>query len=69
MSNRTMIEINHDTTPNSDKELLVWAKQMQQYLSSGNPRLLPNGVTWFGMRHHSSECKMGEPPKGWDNSF
>lgn len=61
MSNRTMVEINHDTTPYTDEELLVWAKQFQQYLSSGNRNLLPNGVTWFGIRHHSEPCPLLDP--------
>ena len=67
MSNRTMLEINHDLTPRNDEELLRWARSMQHYLSSGNPSLLPDGVTWFGMRHHSSDCPMGKPPRGWNN--
>ena len=67
MGNRTMLEINHDTTPHGDAELLEWAKKMKAYLSSGQPNLLPNGVTWFGMRHHSEECPLGDPPKGWHN--
>lgn len=56
MSNHTMFEINHDTTPHTDAELITWAKQFQQYLSSGDIKLLPQGVTWFGMRHHTEPC-------------
>jgi hypothetical protein len=66
MSNRSMLEFNHDYWPN-DAELLDWAKQIQHYLNSGDPKLLPRGVTWFGMRHHSERCPMGAPPRGWDN--
>ncbi len=68
MSNRTLLEFNHDYSPRGDAELLEWAKQLDYYLASGNPELLPDGVTWFGMRHHTTECPMGEPPKGWNNS-
>jgi len=67
MSNRTMLEINHDTTPHGDEECAEWARAMCNYLSSGSPKDLPQGVTWFGMRHHSEDCPMGEPPKGWNN--
>ncbi|MCY4044630.1 MAG: hypothetical protein OXE99_06090 [Cellvibrionales bacterium] len=67
MSNRSMLEINHDHVLRNDEELLKWAKSMQHYLSSGDPKLLPKGVTWFGMRHHSSECPLGKPPRGWHN--
>lgn len=67
MSNRAMVEINHDRTPHDDESLLKWAREFQYYLSSGDPALLPYGVTWFGTRHHSNECPMGKPPKGWNN--
>lgn len=67
MSNRTMLEINHDFTPHGEKQLLKWANDMLYYLSSGDPELLPPGVTWFGMRHHTEDCPMGDPPKGWNN--
>lgn len=67
MSNRTMLEINHDTTPHGDAEILAWGKAMVAYLSSGQPTQLPDGVTWFGMRHHTDDCPLGEPPRGWRN--
>ena len=67
MSNRTMVEINHDTTPHTEAEKKAWVQAMCNYLSSGNPRDLPDGVTWFGMRHHTSDCPMGEPPRGCNN--
>ena len=68
MSNRTLLEINHDLTPPRDDEsLLAWARQMTTYFRSGDPKQLPAGVTWFGMRHHSEPCPMGEPPRGWGN--
>lgn len=67
MSNRTMLEINHDTTPHTEAEKDRWLRGMLHYLSSGDPESLPDGVTWFGMRHHSNECPMGEPPLGWNN--
>ena len=67
MSNRTMVEINHDTTPHGHDEIVRWANAMVHYLSSGDPKLLPNGVTWFGMRHHTTDCPLGDPPRGWNN--
>jgi len=62
-----MLEINHDTTPHGHDEVMEWAKAMTAYLSSGNPELLPQGTTWFGMRHHTEDCPMGNPPRGWNN--
>lgn len=36
MSNRTMLEFNHDMSPRyDDAELLRWAKQLRMYLGSG----------------------------------
>ena len=68
MSNRTMLEINHDTTPSTYEEKTKWVYAMVAYLSSGDPKRLPRGVTWFGMRHHSEDCPMGDPPRGWNNN-
>jgi hypothetical protein len=62
-----MLEINHDYTPYTKQEKMDWIERICYYLSSGNPSLLPNGVTWFGMRHHTEDCAMGNPPRGWDN--
>jgi hypothetical protein len=68
MSNRSMLEFNHDYSPRySDEALIAWAKAMRLYLGSGDPTMLPRGVTFFGMRHHSDPCPLGEPPRGWEN--
>lgn len=65
MSNRTMIELNHDYCPsNDDAALLAWAKGMWGYMRCGDPNLLPNGVTWFGMRHHIEPCPLPLPKEG-----
>ena len=70
MSNRSMLEFNHDFhIGETDQEILEWARKMKYYLSSGDTELLPRGVTWFGMRHHTTACPMGEPPRGWDNEI
>jgi hypothetical protein len=52
VSNRTLIELNHDYCPR-DQELLDWAKKMQLYMRSADKRLLPKGVTFKAMCHHS----------------
>jgi len=62
-----MLEINHDTTPFTEDEKEEWLRKMLNYLSSGDPTTLPDGVTWFGKRHHSEECPLGTPPRGWNN--
>jgi len=66
MSNRTLVEINHDHTPHNEEALLEWSKNFERYLGSGEPKYLPHGVTYLGIRHHSDHGKM-TPPCGWDN--
>jgi hypothetical protein len=56
-----MVEINHDLTPQSDDELLAWATAMQTYLGSGVKTQLPDGVEWFGMRHHTEKAPLEQP--------
>lgn len=57
MSNRTLIELNHDyAPPRDDAGLLTWAQAMRNYLSSGDPKALPDGVTFLNLRHHSEGC-------------
>lgn len=67
MSNRTLIEINHDYTPHTPAEKATWVDAIERYLNSADPRCLPDGVTFFNFRHHSDECPMGSPPLGWQN--
>lgn len=71
MSNRTLVELNHDFAPSlrSDKQLMTWAVAMARYLASGDPDLLPQGVRHLGMRHHSDPCPIQTPAairkEGW----
>ncbi len=67
MSNRSMLEFNHDHAPFGAVETDRFLEGLRRYLSSGDPKHLPTGVTWFGMRHHSDPCPMGDPPRGWTN--
>ena len=67
MSIRSMLEFNHDYVPRGSQEEAEWLEKLLLYLSSGDPKHLPRGVTWFNVRHHSDRCPLGEPPRGWDN--
>jgi len=67
MSNRSMLEINHDYSPHNEASAQAWLVNMLCYLRSGNPRNLPDGVTFFNRRHHSDPCPLGQPPLGWHN--
>jgi hypothetical protein len=63
MSNRTLVEINHDYCPNDD-ELLRWAQAIRTYIRSGDKRFLPHGITFVHMRHHSQPdpvADLGDP--------
>jgi hypothetical protein len=66
MSNRTLVELNHDHCPDiyDDKWLLLWAESMAAYMRSGRKEELPRGVTFKHMRHHSEPDPMsghGDP--------
>lgn len=66
MSNRTLVELNHDFGPpiRDEAKLLEWAKQMSRYMHSGDRKDLPYGVTFKHMRHHSQPDPMaghGDP--------
>lgn len=65
MSNRTLVELNHDyCPPDEDRKLLIWARAMRVYMCSGDKEWLPSGVTFKAMRHHSEPDPMqghGDP--------
>jgi hypothetical protein len=52
VSNRTLVELNHDHCPR-EAEAPAWAAAMREYMRSGDKECLPYGVTWKDMRHHS----------------
>jgi hypothetical protein len=66
MSNRTLVELNHDLCPErSTQALAEWAEKMANYMHAGDPRELPYGVTFKHRRHHSDPDPMsdrGNPP-------
>lgn len=54
MSQRTLVELNHDFCPGrATQSLAEWAGKMRVYMGSGDPRELPYGVTFKSRRHHS----------------
>lgn len=57
MSNRTLVELNHDFGPSRHVEdRLSWAAAIARYLASGDVSELPNGVTFKHRRHHTEPC-------------
>lgn len=66
MSNRTLVELNHDHCPDlrDGSKLLAWAERMAMYMRSGDKGSLPPGVTFKHIRHHSDPDPMaghGDP--------
>jgi len=55
MSNRTLVELNHDYCPNLDNEeaLLKWGEAIALYMKSGMSDYLPQGVEFKHIRHHT----------------
>lgn len=54
MSNRTLVELNHDYCPRGGDDLTEWALAMQRYMHSGDKSDLPRGVTFKHLRHYMS---------------
>ena len=55
MSQRSLVELNHDFCPQMDNtKLLAWAHAMRTYMGSGDPADLPYGVVLKWRRHHSA---------------
>ena len=63
MSQRTLLELNHDLGPRAqdDAALLRWARQLMIYRNSGNPADLPEGLEYKWRRHHSDPCPFDQP--------
>lgn len=53
MSNRSLLEFNHDYCPANDAECLALGKAMQSYMRAADGRELPPGVRRYDYRHHS----------------
>lgn len=62
MSNRSLLEINHDFGPRTDDECRVFGRMIRTYLGSGDPKDLPRCVTWKHTRHHSEPEPSIPPP-------
>ena len=67
MSNRSMLEFNHDYVPDTEAEKKEWLEMLLNYMASGSKSDLPYGVTFFYSRHHTDPCPLGNPPNGWQN--
>ena len=55
MSWRTLVELNHDYCPTSESEVTILGHALQNYMRSGDPRMLQDycGIKFLASRHHS----------------
>lgn len=58
MSNRTLIELNHDYCPRNDEECLKLGQALRRYMQSADTDELPAGVVRKHYRHHSDQDPM-----------
>lgn len=56
MSNRSLVELNHDYCPSDDAECLALGQALQAYMRAADPDELPVGVVRKHYRHHSEPC-------------
>lgn len=58
MSNRSLLEFNHDYCPRNDAECLRLGRALRAYMRSAQTEDLPSGVDRKHYRHHSSPDPM-----------
>lgn len=58
MSNRTLIELNHDYCPRDEAEALALGLALQRYMRGADTAELPLGVLRKHYRHHSDPDPM-----------
>lgn len=71
VSNRTIIELNHDYCPHNEKDAKEFGIRLWLYIRSGDSTLLPLGVRSFGMRHHTENVTIaveGEPQEATERA-
>lgn len=58
MSNRSLLEFNHDYAPETDEECLALGRALSAYMRAADERELPRGVVFKYIRHHSVQDPM-----------
>ena len=58
MSNRSLIEFNHDYCPRNDEECLALGRALRAYMRGADTDELPQGVVRKHYRHHSDPDPM-----------
>ncbi len=62
MSNRSLIEFNHDHCPHDEEGVRDMGRMLRDYMRSGNAADLPKAATLLQMRHHSDPAPVGWVP-------
>ena len=60
MSNRTLIELNHDYCPRNDADALELGRALMAYMRNANADELPQGVKFRHFRHHTAPDPMAK---------
>ena len=60
VSNRTLVELNHDYCPRDDAACLALGRALQAYMRAADRDELPQGVIWKYYRHHSEPCPVAQ---------
>ncbi len=60
MSNRSLIELNHDYTLEATDEaaLLEWAREIHRFMRTLEVDDLPLGITYYQTRHHEDKFQV-----------
>ena len=62
MSQRTLVELNHDFCPENGIRAEQFGLSLQAFMRSGDPQFLPQGVKIIATRHHSEpEFRVVQP--------
>lgn len=70
MSWRKLVEINCDRRPKNPAAMLAFAERLWAFLGCGDPKLLPDGVTFVQSRHHSESSPTGwTPPRDVEHGY
>lgn len=60
MSNRTLIELNHDHCPRNAEQALQLGLALMAYMRAADPAELPQGVRFKHFRHHTDPDPMAD---------
>lgn len=66
LSNRTLIELNHDYCPKNERAAEIFGLKMQMFMMTGEESDLPQGAKLISWRHHSENFVIGKTVEGFE---